>query len=268
MILNSNSLIKEIYQRLDEYSLVVQYDRDAGDSAYRSALFAILLKLNNHPQAKEYYDVMLHHLQISPGIFIRTPTENFWGSNPNNLSRDQAEKILLAAYLFQDQQTYDTWYNKMYHRQEELIEITPHGKLLSLINKIIPFHQNVHPGTDAPPEFRKIPDLIGINEITNRIRAKHKWYLYPVLMLLDFSYIIGVPLRRYNEWDGDSRTVIDLIYANEIYPTPLSYLAKLIYKHTDYIERIRNNYSDENNGIKPLGELYILICRKYINNEF
>jgi hypothetical protein len=262
----SSELVKEIYLRLDKYSLVVQKDGDEGDSAYRSAIFAFLLNAINHPQAKEYYEVMIHNLSAEKGIFRRTANPDHWGHNPNNLSRDQAAAIILAATVNGDNETVDAFYKHAYHRSE-LVEIPKYGMTLRFINPILGFHQNIAPGTDAPESFRKVPDLLGIGEARNEIRRKRQWWKYPMLMIYDLDLVLAVKFRKKQLWDFDSLYCKDLIYANQHMPTPFSYLAKKLYAKTDYIVRLRVNYSDVNNGIEPLGELYELVCRKEINNE-
>lgn len=264
MTRSPNEIIVDIYKRLDQHSLVVQKDGDQGDSAYRSAIFAFLLHAVNHPQAKEYYDVMIHNLSVEEGIFRRTAELSHWGSNPNNLSRDQAAAILLAAAVNNDQDTIDA-FNEHAYARKELLEIPKYGSALNMLNTIVAFHQNVHPGTDAPDSFRKIPDLFGINQSSNEIRMKRQWWKYPVLVIRDLGFLFDLHARKKQLWDYDSLMAKDLIYANMVMPTPASLLARKLYKKTDYIERIRINYADENNGIEPLGELYEYVCRKYID---
>ena len=261
-----NDIVRDIYARLDKYSLVVQNDGDPGDSAYRSGIFAILLKLVNHPQAQDYYDVMIHNLSYEAGIFRRTANYAHWGYNPNNFSRDQAAAVLLAATLFEDHDTVDTFYAHA-HDRNELLEVPKYGIALNSINAIVGFHQNVAPGTDVPEDFRKIPDLIGVGESRNEIRRKRQWWKYPLLLLRDAEFLLGLHFRKNQLWDFDSLYAKDLIYANLVMPTPFSILAKKLYAKTDYLVHLRNNYADKNNGIEPLGELYELVCRKYINDE-
>jgi len=261
-----NELVQEIFDRTDAHNLVVQKDGDPGDSAYRTAILSFLLKMINHPRANEYYLNMIHNLTVVPGVYCRTNNPLHWGSNPNNLSRDQAAALMLAATVNENHLVVDNYYKKCYNR-EELKEVPKYGKLLRLLNPILGFHQNVHPGTDAPDSFRKVPDIIGIGETRNEIRRKRQWFKYPLLVIKDIGFLIDLKLRSSQLWDFDSLYAKDLIYANENMPTPFSLLARKLYKKTDYIERIRNNYADKNNGVEPLGELYELVCRKYINGE-
>lgn len=261
-----NQIIKDIYSRLDQYSLVVQNDRDEGDSAYRSAILSFLLFALKHPQHKEYYQVMIESLTASPGMFRRTANHLHWGYNPNNLSRDQASAILLAATVNGDNKTVEDFYNNAYSRKE-LVEVPKWGNWLQKVNSWVGFHQNIHPGTDTTDDYRQVPDLLGINEASNEIRRKKQWLKYPVLMLRDLSLIAGLYFRKKQTWDYDSLYAKDLIYANMIMPTIFSWIAKKLYAKTDYIERIKYNYADVNNGVEPLGELYELVCRKHINGE-
>lgn len=261
-----NEIVDAVFARLDSYGLVVQKDRDDGDQAYRTAIFAFLLKMINHPRAELFYENMIAELEATPGIFRRAANPASWASNPNNLSRDQASALMLAASAFNDHETVEKFYEKCYQRSE-LVEVPKYGKFLKMINPVVGFHQNVHPGTDASPDFRKIPDVIGISEARNEIRRKRQWWKYPLLLIRDVGFLVDLKFRKKQVWDFDSLYAKDLIYANEVMPTPFSLLARRLYSQTDYIARIRNNYSDTNNGIEPLGELYEYVARKYINKE-
>ncbi len=261
-----NDIVQDIFDRTDQYGLVVQKDGDEGDSAYRSAIFSFLLKILNHPSANEYYLNMIHQLTVVPDIYCRTATPLHWGHNANNLSRDQAAALMLAATVNESHRIVDGFYSKC-NQRDELKTIPKYGMLLNKLNKVIGFHQNIHPGTDAPDNFVKVPDLVGIGESRNEIRRKRQWLKYPLLLIQDLGFLIDLKLRKKQLWDFDSLYAKELIYANMSMPTPFSLLAKRMYKRTDYIERIRFNYSDVNNGVDPLGELYELACRKFINND-
>lgn len=267
MLRPTNQIISDIVSsRLDKDSLIVQFDYDPGDSAYRSAIFAFLLNKLDHPQANEYYKIMISKLTVSPGVLHRTNNITHWGYNPNNLSRDQVAAIKLAATVNGDDKIIEEFNEKALDRKE-LKEVPRWGWLLKIVNKFVSFHQNVHPGTDAPPEYRKIPDMFGWNEVSNEIRRKKQWWKYPWLVVRDVAFIYGLYERKSQPWDYDSLYAKDLIYANSVLPTPFSRLAKKLYAKTDYIERIRINYSDKFNGVEPLGELYEIVCRKFINDE-
>lgn len=261
-----NSIVEDVFERTDEYGLVVQRDGDAGDSAYRSAIFSFLLKMVKHPSSNEYFLNMIHQLTVVPDVYCRTPNPLHWGHNPNNLSRDQAAALMLAATVNDSPLVVEGFYNKCYDRKD-LKDIPKYGIVLKFLNPIVGFHQNIHPGTDAPDSFRKVPDPVGIGEARNEIRRKRQWFKYPLLVLKDIGFLIDLKLRKNQLWDFDSLFAKELIYANENMPTPFSLLARRLYSQTDYIARIRNNYADTNNGVEPLGELYELVCRKYINGE-
>lgn len=259
-----NKLVKAIYARLDQFSLVVQKDGDSGDSCYRTGLFAFLLKVLEHPQASEYYKIAEHNLRVSYGIYHRTANPTSWAYNPNNLSRDNASKLMLAVAINNDNLAQDEFYDQCHHRTS-LAEIPMYGKLLRALNWLIGFHQNVNAGANVNSSSRKIPDLIGIDEISNVIRSRSKWWLYPILCIYDVQFLIGLYARKKQVWDFDSLMAVNLIYALIKYPTPLALLARMLYSKTDYKERIAYNYSDDMNGMQPLGDLYVLACKKFID---
>lgn len=237
-------ILKALESRTDKYGLIVQKDGDQGDSAYRTALLSSLLTIYDVDGYEDFYKNMLDQLTVRPGVFRRTAEPTHWGYNENNLSRDNAAKIILAAAINFDKQTIKTWFKQMLSRGLR--------------------HQNVHPGTDAPDEFRKQPDVISLRELANVIRGLDLWYFYPVLTILDFTFIGDLFFRTRQPWDYDSLMAIELIYANLAYPTIFSKIAAYFYKKTDYQYRIEMNYADINNGIAPLGAFYIKAGERYI----
>lgn len=263
--MTNEELVKVITSKLDENSLIVQKDRDSGDQAYRSGIFAFLLFAIDHSQAKDYYEIMKSHLEAMPGIWRRSGNPKHWGYNPNNLSRDQAASLMLAATVNNDNEACDEFYAAC-HNRESLAEVPDIGPLLVRWNNKVGFHQNIHPGTDAPASFRKCPDVVGIGEHRNEIRRKNEWWKYPWLMILDFGFLVDLYLRKNQTNDFDSLYAKDLIFANIRIPTMFSWLAKKFYKRTDYVVRLRDNYSEAHgkNGNEALGELYVQVCERYI----
>lgn len=261
-------IVEDVKKRLDQYHLVVQKDGDQGDSAYRSGIFSFLLTVLDHRFAKAYYSNMTYKLQTGHdnAVFRRTAEPTHWGYNSNNFSRDQASGVMLASCARGD----DLLVSRFYQNRRRTLLVSqgvPYAKWLEPFRKLVGFHQNVAPGTGYPPEYRKIPDLTGIMEAANVVRMRRSWVYYPYLLLTDLSLLTGLYSRIKQTWDFDSLYAKDLIYANTSMPTPWSLLARILYSRTDYIERIRNNYADSNNGNEPLGELYEVACRKFINRE-
>lgn len=215
--------------------LICQRDGDQGDTAQREGLNLCL-----NPSS-ERLALVKSKLKVSKGIYRRNSDPDHWGSNPNNLSRDQRAMLELAFAMNGDKQ--------------ELSEAACY------IGKRFGFHQNVHPGTDAAEGFRKVPDVVSPGELAVYIRGLDKWWLRPLLYVLDLGLLVDIKYRK--KWDGANMGAINILYANQKYPTLVAKLAKKMCPWTDYKKEIINYYSDDNNGIPALGEMY---CRT-INNH-
>lgn len=239
---------------MDDYGLMVQRDKDGGDSAYMTALTSGLLLIKEDVDGADVlYRNLTSQCVVQEGIWRRHPDPLKWYANPNNFSRDQAETVLwcLAVWSIISGSRAAQQLMKDFFKQK----ISRSG-----------FHQNVHIGTDVPEgsDGLKVPDITGPEEITHYIRANNKWYLWPLLCLLDLSLLINVWFFR-KKWDADCLIAKNIIISRLKYSTPCSYLARKIYRGTDYQKRIKNYFYETGNSIEPLGDLYIEVCNKYIN---
>lgn len=229
---------------IDSWGQVVQHDGDGGDSAYRTALAVFLLSvLDNEIEARELWTTFKFNCEISPGLWIRHPDPTKWYSNPNNFSRDQMAKVELAAFAMKDNYAATCIITRMNQRNF--------------------FHQNTHKGTGCEgDDCIKMPDFSGVGEAHNFLRFQKSSLLS---WILDFRFFGELIFRRFQSWDYDSLLLADLIYSRVREPSPISWIAGKIYKHTtDWKQKIRNNYSRFKNGVEPLGELYIIAGEKYL----
>lgn len=233
-------------QDVEDYSkdgLICQLDGDGGDAAYRTALYIFLCSLDPSTRslACKYKISLCQACIVSPGIFIRHPDKSKWWSNPRNFSRDQAAKFILAMASVNWKVIIRGWLLRMNDRNW--------------------FHQNDQDGVTGKPKF---PDIILPGEIANLIRGldlkNYKW----LLQFIDLRFFIDLLARKRQTWDYDSLMACDLIYAQIKYPTIASRIVSKLYLKTDFRERLRENYAYKNNGIEPLGELYIQAADKYL----
>lgn len=224
--------------------MVVQLNKDGGDSAYRTALAIVCLRLlGSDITASLYLRSLLDNAYMGSGIWRRHPDQKEWYSDPNTFSRDQMAKVMLALFVMGAKATL--------------------GETVKAFLKRGLLHQNTQPN-DTKERKPKFPDILSPGEVINFIRGYNLWVLYPLLTLLDAKFLTDLYFRKKKPWDYDSLMAIDLVYAQKKMPTLLSKIAAYFYKKTDYKDRIRNNYADANNGIAPLGELYVMTCEKYL----
>jgi len=241
-------LIQDLFAHyVDEHGLVVQKNGDGGDSAYRTALAAtILTMLLKQDDAAKFYRALIDNCLLHNFDWVRHPNKSEWWSDPKTFSADQAAKVMLSMLLMDDNKIVYYWLVK---------RMASFG-----------FHQNTRRNDDKTKHW-KLPDIIRPGEVSNLIRGLDFWVLYPLLFVLDFRFLFDLYFRKKTPWDYDSLMAIDLIYSQFIMPTPIANIAKRFYIRTDYKERIRNNYSDDNNGIYPLGELYIIACKAVLEDD-
>jgi hypothetical protein len=246
MHLPGNTLAEVTIQNyMDEWGLIVQKDGDGGDSAYRTALAATLFNMVGVPMG----GLMLTHNLISQcylgsGIWRRHPDTGEWYSDPDTFSRDQMAKVMLALMVGG-------------------FEIHAKQTLWTMAKRLF-FHQNIQKNDSEEIQW-KMPDIMSPGEWSNIIRGFDWWLLYPVLLILDLKFLADLHFRKQTPWDYDSLMAIDLAYANMVMPTWVSHYVAKCYRTTDWKERIMHNYADVNNGIEPLGKLYVHVCDKIFN---
>lgn len=224
--------------------MLSQKNLDQGDTAQRIGLFYALTGLMDEHQDYRGYELKyglwgdLRALTAGGGRYRRSPNGGFWGYDPDCLSRDNHAMLMMAmAVNGLTIQLKETWH--------------------SILNRF-GFYQNKKPGTDAPPDYTKVPDIITPHDISRYVRGMSYWWAYPAACVLDLGFLVDLILRRKQLWDYDNMMAINLMYAVSKYPTPAGLLAWHIYKRTDFLDRIKHYYSEDNgaNGLKPLGELY------------
>ncbi|MFS4461063.1 hypothetical protein [Bdellovibrio sp. HCB2-146] len=216
----------------DSWGLLVQADGSNGDSAHRTGLACALLALTGQSsEAHRFLEKIKSHLEVSPGIYRRSPYGDTWDTNPRCFSRDQASRLVLAFAILGDKKTLWRW--------------------LKAMGKRAFFHQN---NLDDEKLHWKFPDLMGLGEWCNIIRGMGWWWAYPILILLDLNFIGMVYLRK--PWDGASLYVPDLKYALVKYPTPVAWLANRLNQQVSWYQEALHNHALSSNGCVECHELF------------
>lgn len=215
--------------------IIVQHDGDSGDSCQRTATF-IFLNIICGIKNNELFSKMLFQIQSSRGRFRRSNDKNHWGFRPSNCSRDQVSiaRIAMASFNYKKPFVLSYW--------QQLLRIG--------------FHQNFLKGTDDINERWKTPDFISPAEIAILIRGLNLWILWPVLFILDLLKSFDIIFRDDENWDQDNMLSQHLYFSVLKMSTPISVFNLAFYLRTNYMSRILNYYSLENNGIPPMIDLF------------
>lgn len=218
-----------------ELGVFVQADGDSGDSAQRTATYAVLSALVRDPDHK-LWETATEVLSVAPGRYRRTPDMSHWGHDPTCFSRDQHSIVNLAHAAL----------GRKKDLKASCWELT----------KSFGFHQNFLRGSDDLERRWKFPDPINPTEVSVMIRGLGWWWLYPLLYILDVGFLVDLITRKRRTWDYDNMLAQNLFYAVSRYPTRVGVLAFELYEETDFRERLKLYYSLEENGIPPMAELY------------
>ena len=243
---------------IDSYKLI-QSGGDGGDTCHRMFTVALRMLLNfklvvDHnipvpdicrnpvwgqlvsPQEAEIL------LQASPGIYRRHCDPEFWGSDPRNESRDQLTPVICyLAFLASRSGALGKEYR---------------GKLLTLLKECLKrymFAQNIYPNwVDArkdPTVKKKTPDFLNFDLWGVFARGFVNTWWFPVaipfiilgdiFLVLSAMFKVWAPINKdgtlefrmpgSDDVDDDNMNNV-LMGTQHVYQTPLSWLARKIYK--------------------------------------
>lgn len=222
----------------DSNGLIVQHNgNDAGDCAGREGDYWFAKGLNGLLGSDDQveFDRVISLLQPSPGIFVRSPTQNpvippakSW-NDPSDFSRDQTMPIILAL----GQNNRFNVLNNLLKNQLKRFGAFQNGDL-------------------PQPET-----------ISAYIRAYYAFYLYPILYFTDLgllaeSIIRCIQGRDLNNVSDDINHTLLLIQAQNSLPTLVSLVARKIYKwfRPGGVQAAWNTYFNPKTGANPFNELY------------
>ena len=235
---------------IDKFKMIVtQPNDDGGDSLQRMFTFFLrrfitcqILKNKDEFTPPGMFPILATDtaLEVSPGVYRRHPDQSKWYSDPRNVSRDQLTPVIcffaLAANIEIDlPELIDPGYAKVAMRQ-----------LIVAMLKRGTFAQNVYPDwVDARVSevTKKIPDLItpDIWGVMARAFIKTLWapLALPFIVLGDTFLLLTaivqvVQLYCIKDWANsvDDDNMNNVIQATQyVFPTPMSFLARKIYKH-------------------------------------
>ena len=187
---------------LDSNGLIVQSTGDGGDTLQREGFWfegAHLVDMEPFKPPMKSYNEALTILSTPKG-FVRYPNPPY--NDPTDTSRDQLVSNIRACGYY------------------------GYNDVLKVILR------------DVLKNFSRFPngDIAFINDYGRFIRSFRAWYLYPLLFLFDLPLIVNSIIRCIaghdsNNVGDDVNHIGDLTQAQNIYATPTSWIARLIYKH-------------------------------------
>lgn len=222
---------------VDSYGLIVQVGAyfpgsiDRGDSLQRNGFYALAITHNQKKSSAIYvfekykFKRRMKKCNVGPGLYVRHPApEGNAHTSIWKTSRDQMRSNIIAAGIF---------------KQDGILKPI----LKALAGRWFKFWNIMKDGepdwNKAPNEWsmgRKFGDISGPEDFACYIRALRWYWLYPVVAVLDVAMVLGsivkifVTVNNPKEYDDVSRIVL-LYQAQKVMPTPLSWLARKLYKH-------------------------------------
>lgn len=201
---------------LDKKGLIVQSDGDAGDCLQREGFWFEGVYINsvnlgkNYPVSigmAPYMDAI--EILLTPEGLVRSwmPGNSIppWNT-PSDTSRDQLVSNIRACGYYE----------------------------LDGITKQI--FKNVLKNYSRFPN----KDIAFINDYGRFIRSFRTWYLYPLLLICDVPLIVNSIIRIIkgkldpDNVGDDINHIGDLAQAQHVYPTPISWFARKIYRRGEY----------------------------------
>lgn len=241
---------------IDNFGLITQRvskGADGGDSTHRFGVFVASEWLADTPfeyfqlrkeSLKEYYYSTVGKYEVSKDVYVRHPDPEKWYSSPLNFSRDQTRMLLAAMVVMDDKERV--------------------GGLAKKLLKNFGLHPNIYPNWCKPGDSeykKKFPDPIIPSEISAIIRGMELWWAYPALFFLDsflfLDILFAVCHDRYLKQTGErtdqhTMLLVDFITAMKRYPTPVSFLARQLYKFTDFEGALKWIFDQERSNDPPL----------------
>ena len=211
---------------------------------------------NEYDFLKKRYQDVLNKLQdpSDQSNFSRTIVQNYWGSRYNCMSRDQMIPNLIA--LGENQffkQFFQVFFNHLWRRA-------------------LLFTTNTRPNWSYPGDSNykwKIPDITALSYWNIYLRSlpyKLGYVFYPLICLFDVDTLINSIIKvvfygKNPENTDDIQHIALLTQANYKIATPISHLARLIYKKWREFPNVQYiptevSYKNEKNNIQAVLNAY------------
>lgn len=211
---------------LDQNGLIVQKDGDGGDTLQRIGFWFEGLKFNPDEDMRkiigyrpDQYVGLLQFCKNDKNQYFRNPKD--W-DDPKDCSRDQLVPNIRAM----------GYYDMGSFAKEILVAVLKN--------------------------FSRFPngDVAFIQDYARFARTLRLWWLYPLILFGDLFMLISSFIRivkgmNYDDVGDDINHIGDLAQARAIYPTPISWLARLFYIgfRPSFVKQVDGGIVRDKNGI-------------------
>lgn len=239
----------------DSNGLIVQLDGDGGDTAGREGDYWFFVGVNKYFCSRNFKDV-LFMLQVNAGEFVRNPVHY---NDPKDFSRDQTVPLILAMGEMKEYNILKLVFWKQVKR------FGAYQNFSVKWSKELP---------DNDERYKKILGRIWVKgdigspeDFGYYIRAFRWGWLYPVLLVSDIQLLMNSFIRVIRGSDtntsDDINHTLGLIQAQNIYATPISWVARLVYKwlRRGGVQRAWDNYFDPRTNANSFNEMYRPLIR-------
>lgn len=217
----------------DSNGLIVQANGDGGDTAGREGDFWFLVGLTKNTglgaTSPSDFGKVMSLLNPTKGNFVRNPAQPAYNI-PSDFSRDQLMPLVLALGLFQQ----------------------TGGNSKSTLEEISDM---------VLKNFSRAPnrDIVGPTDYGVFIRAFNFIPFYPLLFLTDLGLVVESIIRVFaksTDVSDDINHTLYLLQAQNRLATPVSWLARKIYKTFKNVQKAWDTYFAPKTGANDFNDLY------------
>lgn len=242
-------------QHIGHSGLICQISGDQGDTCQRVGTFYFLAYILGLNMSYRNEDILTNFFSdiakltagsFGSGRYRRHNNPNAGWYSDRQLSRDQKSILVLSMATY-----------GLKSRIKEAFKDNTSRIFL---------HQNT---LDDDGVSLKFPDVMVPNEFSVMIRGLEIWYLYPLLYILDLSFLLEIFIfRKTKLWDYDNMLCQQIMFAVLKRPTLISKLAFKLYQKTDFLDRIKAYHKDFSNGIPALYDMFVDANDKLIRGNY
>ncbi len=243
---------------IDKWGLLDKhYLPDGGDTCQREGMFFALLGMQRETEcfdglfvAETRYRAIMDKLHVYPGIFVRHSWTGYWASDWDRMSRDQFQAMIIAAGYFGG--SYDLRRITRGHLSRGFLRTTNTRNNAATKEN----HGKFWDGElrDYSPQTR---DFTTLEIWSNFIRSFRAWYLYPLLILLDLELFFGAIIWRFAPKNNIAMNhTLSQLQSMDRFPTPVSWLARMIMPVPKLIALIRDHFNDFPDDMEFFGEMF------------
>lgn len=247
----------------DELGFLKGFHEDFGDGCHRIMMHLILQVWNGCPytwnEETIFYSYKIAKKSLecenSPNKYRRHPDPDWWYSDCDRFSRDQAIALTIAMGTFKDKPSL-----KGFAKNHKFLmtNTMPNG-----VWKDPDEHAEKAARWVFWTDKKKLPDFTGPKLWSVYIRGLDLWWLYPLLCVFDVLLVLNAINRRFTKDKDPLNHFLTLEYAQRKYKTPMSILADHVDNKLKVIEDAEHYF--DRVGLPPMYESVVLAMNKRRN---